>query len=146
MEKGNHKMAKDEKYLIYLDTGGTFSDCVIIKGDGSFVTGKASTTPDDLATCFFNGIENAALAMGKGLKEVLEHCELLGFGTTAGTNALLTLQGPKLGLITTAGFEDTTIMMRGVGRWAGIHPLVSMHVPDTDKPQPLVPRSLIKGG
>ena len=138
-------MAKAENYLIYLDTGGTFSDCVIIKGDGSFVTGKASTTPDDLATCFFNGIENAALAMGKGLKEVLEHCELLGFGTTAGTNALLTLQGPKLGLITTAGFEDTTIMMRGVGRWAGIHPLVSMHVPDTDKPQPLVPRPLVKG-
>lgn len=138
-------MAKDEKYLIYLDTGGTFSDCVIIKGDGSFVTGKASTTPDDLATCFFNGIENAAAAMGKGLREVLEHCELLGFGTTAGTNALLTLQGPKLGLITTAGFEDTTIMMRGVGRWAGIHPLISMHVPETDKPQPLVPRTLVKG-
>src|SRR3990172_9187089 len=103
-------MAKAEKYLIYLDTGGTFSDCVIIKGDGSFVTGKASTTPDDLATCFFNGIENAAMAMGKGLKEVLENCDL-----------------------------------RGVGRWAGIHTLASMHVPDTDKPRPLVPRSLFKG-
>ena len=138
-------MTEAEKYLIYLDTGGTFSDCVIIKADGSFVTGKASTTPDDLATCFFNGIENAALRLGKGLGEGLKNCDLLGFGTTAGTNALLTLQGPKLGLITTAGFEDTTIMMRGVGRWAGIHPLVSMHVPDTDKPQPLVPRSLIKG-
>ncbi len=145
IEKGNHKMAEDKKYLIYLDTGGTFSDCVIIKEDGSFVSGKASTTPDNLATCFFNCIENAAQQLGKGLIDVLKNCKLLGFGTTAGTNALLTLQGPKLGLITTAGFEDTTIMMRGVGRWAGIHPSISMHVPDTDKPQPLVPRSLIKG-
>lgn len=135
----------EEKYVIYLDTGGTFSDAVIIKEDGSFVTGKASTTPDDLATCFFNGIENAAQRLGKSLGEVLKNCNLLGFGTTAGTNALITLQGPRLGLIITAGFEDTTIMMRGVGRWAGMHPLISMHVPETDKPQPLVPRYLIKG-
>ena len=40
--------SKGNKYVIYLDTGGTFSDAVIIGQDGSFVTGKASTTPEDL--------------------------------------------------------------------------------------------------
>ena len=136
---------KDGRYVVYLDTGGTFSDCVIIKEDGSFVTGKALTTQDDLEICFFNAIDNAARHLGKDLKGVLKNCDLLGFGTTAGTNALITLQGPKLGLIITTGFEDTTIMMRGVGRWAGIHPFISMHVPATDKPEPLIPRYLIKG-
>ncbi|MBW2142777.1 MAG: hydantoinase/oxoprolinase family protein [Deltaproteobacteria bacterium] len=135
----------DGKYVVYLDTGGTFTDCVIIKDDGSFVTGKASTTVDDLEICFFNAIEASAKWMDKGMEDVLKNCNLLGFGTTAGTNALITLQGPKLGLIITAGFEDTTTMMRGVGRWAGVHPLVSMHVPMTDKPELLVPRSRIKG-
>ena len=64
-------MAEQEKYVVYLDTGGTFSDCVIIREDGSFVTGKASTTPDDLATCFFNGIENAAQRLGGRQSHVL---------------------------------------------------------------------------
>ena len=135
----------DEKYVVYLDTGGTFTDCVIIKEDGSFVTGKASTTQDDLEICFFEAIKNSAQRLERGMEDVLKNCNLLGFGTTAGTNALITLQGPKLGLIITAGFEDTTTMMRGVGRWAGVHPLVSMHVPVTDKPDLLVPRSRIKG-
>ncbi len=131
--------------VIYMDTGGTFSDAVIIKGDGSFVSGKALTTPSDLETCFFNCIEAAARGLGQTLKETLSRAKLVGYGTTAGTNALITLQGPKLGLIITKGFEDVTIMMRGVGRWAGIHPLTSMHVPETDKPEPIVPRSRIKG-
>ena len=137
--------AKVDEYIIYMDTGGTFSDAVIIKADGSFVTGKALTTPDDLETCFFNCIESAAGKLDQSLKETLSKAKLIGYGTTAGTNALVTLQGPKLGLIITKGFEDIPIMMRGVGRWAGIHPLISMHVTQTDKPEPLVPRWRIKG-
>ena len=77
-KKGDDMKSGGEKYVIYLDTGGTFSDAVIIREDGSFVTGKASTTPDDLETCFFNGIQNGAERLGKGLKEVLENCSLLG--------------------------------------------------------------------
>ena len=40
---------KDGKGIIYIDTGGTFSDCVYIRGDGLVFTGKAATTPDNLA-------------------------------------------------------------------------------------------------
>ena len=94
--------SEDEKYVVYLDTGGTFTDCVIIKEDGSFVTGKASTTQDDLEICFFNAIEASAQRMNKDMEEVIRNCNLLGFGTTAGTNALITLQGPKLDLHITA--------------------------------------------
>ncbi len=42
-----------ERYIVYMDTGGTFSDAVICKADGTFVSGKASTTPQDLSECFF---------------------------------------------------------------------------------------------
>jgi len=135
----------EDRFIIYIDTGGTFSDAVIIKGDGTFVTGKAPTTPEDLGICFFNCIENAAKRLGKSLKELLSSTELLGFGTTAGTNALLTRSGPKLGLITTKGFEDTTIIMKVLGRWAGLSTAEQMHIAGTDRPEPIIPRRLIKG-
>ncbi|MBW1888176.1 MAG: hydantoinase/oxoprolinase family protein, partial [Deltaproteobacteria bacterium] len=135
-----------ERYIIYLDTGGTFSDAVVIKNDGTFVTGKASTTPDDLESCFFSCIEDAGERLGKSLKEVLSNTDTLGFGTTAGTNALITRHGaPKLGLITTKGVEDTTIIMRSAGRWAGLDLIEAMHIGGTDKPEPLIPRKRIKG-
>jgi len=140
MEKQN------EKFIVYTDTGGTFSDAVIVRSDGTFVNGKASTTPDDLERCFFDCVEAAAKTGQMTLRQVLSQTEILGYGTTAGTNAILTRQGaPDLGLIITKGFEDTTVIGRGLGRWAGIHPLESIHVPTTDYPPPLIPRRRIKG-
>ncbi|MBW2366996.1 MAG: hydantoinase/oxoprolinase family protein, partial [Deltaproteobacteria bacterium] len=137
---------QNEKYIVYTDTGGTFSDAVIVRPDGTFVNGKSSTTPDDLEHCFFNCVSAAAENMGLSLEDVLSKTEILGYGTTAGTNAILTRQGaPDLGLIITKGFEDTTIIGRSMGRWAGIHPVQSIHVPTTDYPEPLIPRTRIKG-
>lgn len=135
-----------EKYIVYTDTGGTFSDAVIVRQDGTFVNGKSSTTPDDLEQCFFNCVSAAAKNMGLSVKDVFSKTEILGYGTTAGTNAILTRQGaPDLGLIITKGFEDTTLIGRSLGRWAGIHPIESIHVPTTDYPDPLIPRTRIKG-
>lgn len=135
-----------EKYIVYMDTGGTFSDAVLVKPDGTFINGKAPTTPKNLEECFFNCIEAAAKNGGMTLGEVLSRTEILGYGTTAGTNAILTRRGaPTLGLIITKGFEDTTMIGRGMGRWAGIHPSESIHVPTTFGPEPLIPRPLVKG-
>ena len=106
--KLNHEANYEGKNVIYMDTGGTFSDCVFIKQDGTFVTGKASTTPENLENCFFNCLEATASKAGLSLKEMMQQTATIGFGTTAGTNALLTrIEEPKLGLITTKGFEDT---------------------------------------
>ena len=112
----------EEQYIIYLDTGGTFSDAIILKGDGSFVTGKSSTTPEDLSICFIKCIEAACEKLDQPLDAVLAKTVILGFGTTAGTNAIITrVGGPKLGLICSKGFEDTTIHMKGsAGRWDGM--------------------------
>ncbi|MBD3321849.1 MAG: hydantoinase/oxoprolinase family protein, partial [Chitinivibrionales bacterium] len=136
----------DDKYIVYIDTGGTFSDAVVVRRDGTFMNGKAPTTSENLEECFFNCIEAAAKNGGKSLDEVLSRTEILGYGTTAGTNAILTrYNAPKLGLIITKGFEDTTTIGRAFGRWAGIHPIESIHVPTTFRPEPLISRSMIRG-
>ncbi|MCL5962226.1 MAG: hydantoinase/oxoprolinase family protein [Chloroflexi bacterium] len=135
---------RDSKYIIYLDTGGTFSDAVIVREDGSFVRGKAPTTPDDLESCFFDCVEDGAEKLNKPLNEVLANTVVLGFGTTAGTNALLTkVGGPKVGLITTRGFEDTLGITRL--RAVGLESTHAMHIAAAEKPLPLVPRTLIAG-
>jgi N-methylhydantoinase A/oxoprolinase/acetone carboxylase beta subunit len=140
------KKSADEQYIVYMDTGGTFSDAVILSVDGSFVGGKASTTPDDLETCFFNSIEDAAQNMGASLQEVLSSTRLVGFGTTAGTNAVITRTGaPKLGLITTRGAEDTTIIMKAVGGWIGLELADAMRMTRRVNPEPLIPRQFIRG-
>ncbi len=133
-----------EEYLIFIDTGGTFSDAVIIKSDGSFVTGKAPTTPEKLEDCFFACIEDTCEKMDKSSKDVFPNTFEIGYGTTQGTNIIVTRKGaPKIGFITTRGAEDRTDIMRF--RAAGLNRVETMHVATADKPEPLVPRELIKG-
>jgi N-methylhydantoinase A/oxoprolinase/acetone carboxylase beta subunit len=133
-----------DRYIIYVDTGGTFTDSVIVSGDGSFVTGKAPTTPDKLDDCFFNSIEASAKEMGKSLREVLSEVEEIGYGTTVGTNIIVTgAKGPKLGFITTKGIENRTWIWRL--RAAGISRTEGMHMIASGYPKPIIPRPLIKG-
>ena len=133
-------------YIVYLDTGGTFSDAVVVDPKGRFVSGKSATTPDDLTRCFFGCIEDAARKLGISSTDLLTRTRILGFGTTAGTNALITrVGGPRIGLICSKGVEDTTLIMRMEGRWAGRPLQETLHIAGTDKPEPLIPRDRIYG-
>jgi N-methylhydantoinase A/oxoprolinase/acetone carboxylase beta subunit len=133
-----------DRYIIYVDTGGTFSDAVIVTQDGTFATGKSSTTPENLEECYFNCIEVAAQKMNKSLREVLSRAALVGYGTTLGTNMIVTgAPGSKLGFITTRGIEDRTYIWRQ--RTAGLSKMEAMHMIATGHPKPLIPRPLIKG-
>ncbi len=133
-------------YIVYLDTGGTFSDAVVVDPKGRFVSGKSATTPNDLSQCFFGCIEDAARKLGISSTDLLTRTRILGFGTTAGTNALITrVGGPRIGLICSKGVEDTTLIMRMEGRWAGRPLQETLHIAGTDKPEPLIPRDCIHG-
>lgn len=137
---------ESNRYVVYVDTGGTFADAAIVGEDGTFVSGKFATTPDDLAECFFGCIDDGATKVGRPLEQLLSETTILGFATTAGTNALITGKGgPTLGLITTKGFEDTIAIMRMEGKVAGYPVQKSLHIAGTRKPRPLVPRSRIVG-
>ena len=49
---------------IGLDVGGTFTDCVLLSPDGTFVLEKTPTTPDDQSEGVLAGIARLAEAAG----------------------------------------------------------------------------------
>lgn len=132
------------KALIGVDTGGTFTDAVVITGDGRLYTGKHPTTRGDLVRGILGAIEVAADRMGTRLPELLAAADVT-IGTTAGINTLITRTGARVGFITTMGFEDTLLIGRGKLRIAGLDEEACRAMPLTHKPEPLVPRSMTRG-
>jgi N-methylhydantoinase A len=130
-------------YVIGVDIGGTFTDCVVYAPDGTMTGAKAPTTPENRANGFFDSIERAAEKLGMSLRELLEASERVVHGTTAGTNAIVSRDGAVTGLITTAGHGDIMFLMGGGGRTSGLPADQALHVPSTNKPEPLVPKRLV---
>lgn len=128
-----------DSILCGVDTGGTFTDCVLI-ADGEMVRAKASSTPADFAIGFFNALAAAGSGLGMTLEELVPRLEHLVYGTTVATNIVVERGGARTGLLATEGFGDTLLMMRAVGRVTGIAPEQLMHLSATSKPEPLVPR------
>lgn len=86
--------------VLAVDTGGTFTDLVLLE-DGAVRTLKVPSTPADPAQAVLDGI--AALldrGDGEGRSFVLLH------GSTVATNALLERNGARVVLVTNEGFED----------------------------------------
>src|SRR4030042_2346412 len=137
--------AKRLSYGIFVDNGGTFTDAVIVHESGDFWRGKADTTPENLPECFFAAIQDAAGQMGKSIEELLRECRVIGYGTTLGTNILVSggAGGRKLGFITTKGHEDRTII--GRLRTSGLMPVEAIHRVNAEPPTPIISRSFIKG-
>ncbi|MBI2370311.1 MAG: hydantoinase/oxoprolinase family protein, partial [Deltaproteobacteria bacterium] len=132
-------------YIVGVDTGGTFTDVAVLAETGELVLDKAPTTPDDFSRGVLDALEGAARSLGLDLRGLLGRCRLFKHGTTVGTNALITRTGARVGFITTRGFEDTTLIMRAVGRVDGLQEDEIKHMAHVTKPAPLVPRGLIKG-
>ncbi len=132
-------------YMIGVDTGGTFTDCVVVNGEGKVFSAKSFTTYHDLAEGILQATRNAAERVGLSIETLLKDTILFCQASTTGTNALLTRSGAKTALLTTRGFEDIILMMRSKGRFAGLSEDEIKHVVKTKKPDPIVPRPLIKG-
>ena len=82
--------------LVAVDTGGTFTDLVVVDESGSIRVHKVPSTPHDPSLA----IENALRAAELGAGFELVH------GTTVATNALLERKGAVTALITTQGCRD----------------------------------------
>lgn len=131
-------------FMVGVDIGGTFTDCVVMDADGTVTTGKSPTTPADRSEGFFASIECAARELGLDEGSLLERCSRLVHGTTTGTNAIVERRGARVGLLATKGHEDLMFVMKGTGRTAGLSSDQALDVPNTFKPEPLVPRELIR--
>jgi N-methylhydantoinase A len=138
-------MAAKMRYIIGVDTGGTFTDVVVLSNAGQVWTAKASTTPDDFSRGVMDAVQEAASAVGVETQALLGQTMLFKHGSTVATNALITHNGCKVGLITTKGFEDTTEIMRAIGRVDGLSDDEIKHVTWITKPESFVPRERIIG-
>ena len=133
--------AAETANLVNLDIGGTFTDAYVVV-DGEHVTGKSLTTHADLADGLLAAVSDAAGKTGRTLDDVLRSTDLLRYSTTVGTNALIERIGPRVGLITTAGQEDTVHVARSRSWADGMPREVQLDRTRAQRPPDLVPRSL----
>src|SRR5438093_8585806 len=108
---------------IGIDTGGTFTDFVVIH-DGNIEIFKELSTPQMPEEAIMKGIARAG---DSSVSEVIH-------GSTVATNALLERKGARTALLTTEGFEDVLVIGRQNRR-----ELYNIFV---TRPDPLVPDGL----
>jgi N-methylhydantoinase A len=130
-------------YIIGIDTGGTFTDCVVMDAAGRIVTAKAPSTPDDFSEGVMESLRLAAERLGLATEALLRDTARLALGTTVGTNAMLQRRGARVGLITTKGHRDVIHIMRGARGVPGLNNVQVLHFPESSKPDPVVPKPLI---
>jgi N-methylhydantoinase A len=138
--------AKQKKYIVATDVGGTCTDTVVVAQGEPFYIGKSLSTPPHFANGVLDSIAIAAEQMGQTVEELFARTYLFVHGSTVIDNTLLTRNGSPTGLITTAGFEDTVLVTRGAyGRWSGLPEDRIKHPVATDRPVPLVAPDAIRG-
>ena len=95
-----------QRWQFWIDRGGTFTDVVGRRPDGSLVTHKLlSDNPEQYRDAAVAGIRHLlGLKAGEAVRADLVAC--VKMGTTVATNALLERKGEPTLLVTTRGFRD----------------------------------------
>jgi N-methylhydantoinase A len=122
------------KYVVGIDVGGTFTDLVAIDEAGNTCVIKSPSTPENPGIGVVTAIEKCSAALNMSLKEFLSKVIRICHGTTVSTNAVLTLTGAKVGLLTTKGFRDITEIRTGIRE--------NRYDYAVPQPEPLAPRHL----
>ena len=113
-----------------VDVGGTFTDIVVLKADGTAIPKKVLSSPPAFSVAIRQGVEAVIAENGLEAGRVGKYVH----GATVATNAIITRTGARTGLITTKGFRDVLEIRR-------------MRMPKLyditwEKPKPLIPRNL----
>ena len=91
---------------IGIDTGGTFTDLVLLEDSGRALQLKVPSTPDDPARALVEGVRQILSMAGGPAISTVAH------GTTVATNAMLEERFNSLALITTRGFRHVLEIAR----------------------------------
>jgi N-methylhydantoinase A len=133
-------------YVIGVDIGGTFTDCVVADDAGTITLAKALSTPPDFANGVLDVLAVAAESLSVSTNDLLGETRLFLHSTTVAENAVVEGKLAPAGLLVTRGFQHTLEASRGsYGRWAGLTVEEKKDLVHTDKLDPLVPMSLIWG-
>lgn len=119
-------------FKITVDTGGTFTD-VVVSAAGREVIGKALTTPERIFDGMRGGLEATAEQLGLPVASLLRQTDLLIYGTTRATNAIVEHKTAKTAFLCTEGFPNILLFREG-GR-LGVHDFA------TEFPPPYIPRN-----
>src|SRR5262245_2711777 len=93
-------------WQFWIDRGGTFTDIVARRPDGSLVTHKLlSENPEQYPDAAVAGIRYL-LGISDNAPIPVERIEAVKMGTTVATNALLERKGERVVLFITRGFKD----------------------------------------
>ena len=129
---------------ISVDIGGTFTDCFVV-WDGKYIETKALTTHHNLALGFNEAVEKAYNELDISMEEILDGVDSVRYATTLGTNALIEHNGPRIGMLVTAGYEAMVPLSRGRGYGEGLDEMGKQNLPDAQRPAPLVLPHMIEG-
>jgi N-methylhydantoinase A len=106
-------------FRLGVDVGGTFTDLLLVdEASGQTYMAKVPSTPEDSSIGVLNGIDRICDESDIDAKQVNQ----VMHGTTVATNAVLTRNGAKVGLITTKGYRQVLQVARsfcpgGLGGW-----------------------------
>jgi len=89
-------------------------------------------------------LRDGAAAAGTDLEAALDRAAVLFHGTTLSTNAVIEGTGATVGLVTTAGHGDALAIGRTTTRTEGLTRRQRQHYAAQEKPDPLVPKRLIR--
>jgi N-methylhydantoinase A len=129
---------------INVDIGGTFTDAFVMDAE-RFATGKSQTTPHDLSLGFVAAVGEALERLGVDAGDAFRRAAHVTYATTVGTNALIERVGPRVGLITTRGQEDTLHLGRSRSWADGLAEADQLDRTRAHRPPDLVPRELRVG-
>ena len=119
---------------IGIDVGGTFTDFLLTTDSGEFEVYKVLSTPPDPSEGVLTGLREMAAVHKLELEAFLDRVETIVHGTTVTTNAVLTYNGARTGLLTTHGVRDALEMRRGIreeqynNRFTNVKPLIPRYL------------------
>lgn len=127
-----------------IDVGGTFTDCYGTF-NGRTASAKVETTEYDPSVGFIEVIKKCVEQFDVPLREFLDQAERIQYSTTLALNSLIARKGPKIGLITTEGFEDIIHIGRGSQWQDGKAAYQTRNLARIAKPEPLISRDMVVG-
>ena len=135
-----------EPSVLALDAGGTMTDALLVDRDGAFMVGKALTTSHDVSIGVINSFGDALKHWDLSVEEGAKSLEATIFSGTAMLNRVLTREGiSPIGLILTAGFEDTLRFERAIQVWLGMSYADRLHAVSHYHNDPIVSKRYIRG-